>query len=488
MGGRGNRPARQPRIGAVEGVKDDGIRLDGSQDGHGSAIGHHRCAKTQHRHGQEIGVDEFQSVQQPLLLEVHFVGEVANLDASRGGVGRAKVEGVAAGEAPGGGGHSLQAGPRPIESLSADWWRCPPGLLAHLGFLDLIIETVNDAQEGAARILIGSERLVAINPALPEVRVAEQPVPPVDSDGGAAEEVGALVAVDVGRIGAPNPWIERTVVSLRGVSNPAGAQAAVAIPRRSLFNRLGPIFEEKAAEAVSIDVEADVVGDVVLDPGVDIQVSGVAGDRIGEGRAGQIGHEVREVVLDIVPLQDPARINRRSRGEIRVDEDDALASDGDALGPGAGHCRHEKGHLIGILAVNLEQVASGDGRGVGVFRLQVLDIDPMLVPLGFLLHQVEAPVIVAGDRPAIGLAKHFDIAGAGGVAVELAAHPIEDGVVHQPGIEPVDAVKHPIRLRRHVEEGQLQVLVEFVPKLDGHVVLGLAGRARAAVVDTHARC
>ena len=63
---------------------------------------------------------------------------------------------------------------------------------------------------------------------------------------------------------------------------------------------------------------------------------------------------------------------------------------------------------------------------------------------------------------------------------------MEDGVVHQARVEPIDAVKHPIGVLWHAQEGMVEVLVELVPEFDGHVGLGLTLGAGTTIMGSTA--
>jgi len=136
-------------------------------------------------------------------------------------------------------------------------------------------------------------------------------------------------------------------------------------------------------------------------------------------------------------------------------------------------------------AIDLEQVPAGDGWGVGVLQLERGDVDPVLAALGFFFDEVEAHVIVGAERSVVAdLAEDLDVAGVGRVTADAAAEPVEDGVMHEPGVESVDPVEDPIGFRGHVQERPVDVLVELIPEFDGHVLLELAGGAGAPVVDS----
>ena len=77
---------------------------------------------------------------------------------------------------------------------------------------------------------------------------------------------------------------------------------------------------------------------------------------------------------------------------------------------------------------------------------------------------------------------------AAGAPIEL--EDVQLGLVEinkfEKGIKAVDAVEHPVGFCRQADQFVVRVQVELIPEFDGHVLLGLACRAGAAIIDAHA--
>src|SRR5262249_35672688 len=163
----------------------------------------------------------------------------------------------------------------------------------------------------------------------------------------------------VGRVTAPPdariPW---PVVILRGVDGATGAQATIAIPGRALLDALAAILEEETAQPITIDVKADDIDDVIVDPRIDVDVLRVTRDGIGEARTAQVGEEVKEVIPDVIDLDEAARVARRRR-HIRMNE-----LDGRGRGGNPSDQRWSKLPFIRIGAVDLQQVTAGERRQI----------------------------------------------------------------------------------------------------------------------------
>ncbi len=352
-------------------------------------------------------------------------------------------------------------------------------MLSHLGFAYLVVEFVHLGQDRVGRVFVGSEGLVTVDELLPELRIAEQRGKPTHADVRNTEEVGAIVGASVEGRQAPEARAEAAIVGL-GRRGAARAQAAVAVPKRTLLETLVTVLVEITAEPVAVDVEGNDVGDEVVDPLIRIDVLGVARELVGVAREAEVGKEVQEIGLDPTDLRQNSRIGcPQSVVWIIENELGRGGSDGPNL-------RHRPDPFVRVRPIDPQHVAAGNGDGIGVLGLQRLDVETVVVAFGFFLEQVEAEIIIRGHRPGVDLAEDFYEACAGGGQANLLAKPVEDGVVHQARVEAVDAVEHPVGLGGHAQNRVVEVLVEFFPCFDREVGLELGAGAGATGIDAHA--
>ena len=171
-GGGVDGAAGQARVGAVQRVIGGGVGFDGRRgDGEREPGGDGAAVAAEDRRAEEIGVNEVGAVRQPFLEEVDFalVGAGERVGVAVGGNG---------------------AGPGADGILGT-----PAAGFAGLGLGQLAAEVGDDGED-----MVGGEGGAAqvgpaIDPALPEVGVGEEALPPADAlQGRIAEVVGALVA------------------------------------------------------------------------------------------------------------------------------------------------------------------------------------------------------------------------------------------------------------------------------------------------------
>ena len=251
------------------------VMVSGKPGGDGATVA------AEDRGAQEIGVDEVHAVRQPFLEEVDFalVGAGERVGVAVGGNG---------------------AGPGADAIL-----RTPAAGFAGLGLGQLAAEVGDDGED-----MVGGEGGAAqvgpaVNPALPEVGIGEEALPPADAlQGRIAEIVGALVAAG---LHIPEAGIEATDVTAVG-----HALAAVEVPERPHADLLAAVLVEVAAEPEGIDVPGEGVKDVMVKPGIDIDVGGVAGQRVGVVGPPERGAELGKIAGDVTGLRrrDGSTISR----------------------------------------------------------------------------------------------------------------------------------------------------------------------------------
>ena len=143
-----------------------------------------------------------------------------------------------------------------------------------MGLAQLAVEIGNDRED-----MIGGEDAAtqvgpAIDPSLPEIGIRKKALPPTDAlQGRIAEIVRPLVAA---RLNVPKAGIEATDIT--AISR---ALATVEVPERSHGELLAAIFIEITAQAQRIDVPGEGVEDMMVQPGIDVNIGGVAGQRVG---------------------------------------------------------------------------------------------------------------------------------------------------------------------------------------------------------------
>ena len=220
---------------------------------------------------------------------------------------------------------------------------------------------------------------------MPEVGVGKEALPPADAlQGRIAEVVGALVAAG---LDVPEAGIEAADVTAIG-----RALAAVEVPKRSHADLLAEVFVEITAEAQGIDVPGEGVKDVMVEPGINIDIGGVAGQGVGVVGPPERGTELGKIARNVAGLRLPRRIHHLETRWVHIDN---IALEVSIV----------EGPLVGVGAVDLQNVTAGDGRGIGDRRLQFFDVHAILAALDFLLDGVEAEVVAPdggtiGDCPA----------------------------------------------------------------------------------------
>ena len=138
----------------------------------------------------------------------------------------------------------------------------------------------------------------AIDPSLPEVGVGKEALPPADAlQGRIAEIVGALVAAG---LHVPEAGIEAADVTIVG-----RALAAVEVPKRSHAELLTEVFVEVAAQAQGIDVPSEGVKNMVVEPGINIDIGGVADQGVGVVRPPERGTELGKIARNVAGLRLP---------------------------------------------------------------------------------------------------------------------------------------------------------------------------------------
>ena len=91
------------------------------------------------------------------------------------------------------------------------------------------------------------------------------------------------------------------------------ALAAVEVPERPHRDLLVEVFVEIAAEAEGIDVPGEGVKDMMVQPGTDIDIGGVAGQRVGVVGPPERGAELGEIAAQCswpAPARDASTISR----------------------------------------------------------------------------------------------------------------------------------------------------------------------------------
>ena len=239
------------------------------------------------------------------------------------------------------------------------------------------------------------------------------------------------------------------------------------------------VFIEITAEAKGIDVPGEGVEDMMVQPGIDIDIGGVAGHWVGVAGPRKRGLELGKIARDVGGLCRPRWVHHFQPGRVHIHD---VAREVGVV----------EGLLVGVGAVDLEHVTAGNGRGIGGLRLQFHDVHAIVAALDFLLDGVEAKIVAAdgraiGDRAAAGVEEHFSKSGSGRVAAGVPAKLMDERVVQVGSVEAVLGVEHPIRLGRHAKEPNLVVLVVFIPDFQGEVVLRQTGGAAASDVEARAR-
>jgi len=166
------------------------------------------------------------------------------------------------------------------------------------------------------------------------------------------------------------------------------AEAQVPIPDGFELDLAAAVLLQKGAVAEAVDVFRQLDEPMLIDEGIEVQVSGVAIGRI---------HEIRAIqgVLELIHvIRQPGALFRRQFVVLRIDieELDAPPSVKAAA------------HVVAMIA--FEQVSAGDGGLGRVGWVERGDIHAVFASLD-LFHQYIDPLIVALAQPAIGPANEY---------------------------------------------------------------------------------
>src|SRR5262245_24081362 len=122
--------------------------------------------------------------------------------------------------------------------------------------------------------------LIPINPLLPEVRITKKPGPPT----GAKERT----CIPIARI---------------GIAAIGRAERPIEIPMRPKNNPSVAWFMKISAEHQSVDVATQDFNNMIVDPGIDIDVGGVAQKGIEPIGTGERTVKIVQVSLDVLLLR-----------------------------------------------------------------------------------------------------------------------------------------------------------------------------------------
>src|SRR5436190_10003983 len=162
-----------------------------------------------------------------------------------------------------------------------------------------------------------------------------------------------------------------------------------------------------------VHVEQDNVEDVMVNPRIHVDVLSISALRIAEIGAFQSTTEIREIILEVLPLGFPCRALHSAL--IRIDVTN-------------GSCRPYESVLTWIRPVDFPQIPSGDRWWFGVVLVQPVDVHAVRADFDFLHEDVDSVVIAGsgkvGEVDGAGLAtvlfqQHLDETSAGRLPADL---------------------------------------------------------------------
>src|SRR5215470_8132442 len=132
----------------------------------------------------------------------------------------------------------------------------------------------------------------------------------------------------------------------------------------------------------SVHVEQDNVEDVMVNPGIDVDVLSITAVRVPEIGSFQSETEIPEVVLEVLPLGFACRAFHGAF--MRIDVTDRA-------------CGANEPEFAWIRPVDFPEVPSCDGGRFGIAISQPVDVDAVCADLD-LLHEDVDSVVITGCR------------------------------------------------------------------------------------------
>ena len=143
--------------------------------------------------------------------------------------------------------------------VSTESWLVRPALeVAGLGLVEGRGHLVNNGVDVGSGEGPGSELKITVDILLPEVLVRKEAVPP---------RKGEVI-----RSSGPRGGI--VVPAIRRIHRP------VEVPDRTILDLPSPLFVEVGAQAECIRIQGKNIEEVMIDPGIDVNIAGIPGDRV----------------------------------------------------------------------------------------------------------------------------------------------------------------------------------------------------------------